>query len=76
MQFQSDGGDCSYDGFDDGDCVADHYTLSVPMSQVPSGAVCLFEGDYTLDTDALSVLKVIPTEHCIIPATEGAYLSI
>ena len=71
MQFQSEGGDCYDYGFDDGDCVVDHYTLSVPMSQVPSGAVCLFGGDYTFDSDAAYHLRVIPTDHCIIPANKG-----
>ena len=68
-QFNSEGRDYSYDDYDSDE----HFTLSVPMSQVPSGAVCLFGGDYTFDTDAYSVVRVIPTEHCIIPATEGIH---
>ena len=66
MQFHIEGSD-----YDDYDYAAEQYTLSVPIRQVPNGAVCLFGGHYILDRDALTVMRVIPTEHCIISANKG-----
>ena len=43
----------------------------MPTDEVPNGAVCLFGGHYSFNRDAVSVMRAIPTEHCIIPAKKG-----
>ena len=67
-QFHIEGID--YDNYDY-DNPVEQYTLSVPTHQVPNGAVCLFGGHYSFNRDALSVMRAIPTEHCIIPTKKG-----
>jgi len=65
-QFHIEGSD-----YDDYDYAAEQYTLSVPTDEVPNGAVCLFGGHYSFDRDAITVMRAIPTEHCIIPPKKG-----
>ena len=46
------------------------YSLS-PHSSVPSGAVCLFGGDFRFDEDPVPSSRVIPSEQCSLPAKQG-----
>ena len=42
-------------------------------TSVPSGAVCLFGGDFRHDEDPVSTSRIIPSEHCSLPAKQGTY---
>ena len=46
------------------------YSLS-PRSSVPSGAVCLFGGDFVFDEEPELPPRVIPSEQCSLPAKQG-----
>ena len=46
------------------------YSLS-PRSSVPSGAVCLFGGDFRFDEDPIPSSRIIPSEQCSLPAKQG-----
>lgn len=42
-----------------------------PDISVPSGAVCLFGGDFRIDEDSVRTSRVIPSEQCSLPAKQG-----
>ena len=44
-----------------------------PDISVPSGAVCLFGGDFMIDEDSVPTSRVIPSEQCSLPAMQGTY---
>ena len=44
-----------------------------PDISVPSGAVCLFGGDFMIDEDSVPTSRVIPSEQCSLPAKQGTY---
>lgn len=55
---------------EDGDYNEASYSLS-PRSSVPSGAVCLFGGDFRFDEDPEPSSRIIPSEQCYLPAKQG-----
>ena len=55
---------------EDGEYNEASYSLS-PRSSVPSGAVCLFGGDFVFDEEPELPPRVIPSEQCSLPAKQG-----
>ena len=44
-----------------------------PNISVPSGAVCLFGGDFRIDEARVRTSRVIPSEQCSLPVKQGTY---